>query len=51
MDFFLLDHAEPNEAKSLLETYYSPVFHIFYDSFTTTESTLKQKSMFTKHLL
>ncbi|XP_046445727.1 ral GTPase-activating protein subunit alpha-1-like isoform X1 [Daphnia pulex] len=40
----VLDHAEPNDAKSLLETYYSPVFHIFYDSFTTTESTLKQKS-------
>ena len=49
--FFLLEHAEPNEAKSLLETYYSPVFHIFYDSFTTTESTLKQKSRFTKHVL
>jgi hypothetical protein len=51
IDYLLLDHAEPNEAKSLLEYYYSPVFHIFYDSFTTTESTLKQKSKFIQLVL
>ena len=41
---FILDNVETNEAKTLLETYYSSVFQIFYDSFTSTESTLKQKS-------
>ena len=39
-----LDHVESSEAKALLETFYSPVFQIFYDTFTSTESTLKQKS-------
>jgi hypothetical protein len=35
---------ESSEAKALLETFYSPVFQIFYDTFTSTEATLKQKS-------
>ena len=33
-----------SESKALLETYYNPVFHIFFDTFITTETTLKQKS-------
>ena len=37
---------EPSEAKALLETFYSPVFQIFYDSFSSTEATLKQKSTY-----
>jgi len=40
----VLDNLEVNESKVFLETYFSPVFHVFYDTFITTESTLKQKS-------
>jgi hypothetical protein len=40
----LLDHLETSEAKSLLESHFSSVFHIFFDAFSLTESTLKQKS-------
>lgn len=46
LPFLTLDNVEINEAKSILEAYYSSVFQIFYDSFTITESTLKQKSTF-----
>ena len=42
---FFTDHVDTSEAKTILEAYFSPVFQIFYDSFTLTESTLKQKSI------
>ncbi len=43
-----VDHLETSEAKALLEVHFSPVYCIFFDQFTLTESTLKQKS---SHLL
>lgn len=43
---FFAENVDSLEAKCLLESYYSPVFHIFHDTFTATESTLKQKSEF-----
>lgn len=40
----VLDNLEVNESKVFLEKYFNQVFHVFFDTFITTESTLKQKS-------
>ena len=45
------DNLEVNESKVFLEKYFNQVFHVFFDTFITTESTLKQKSkIFITHL-